>query len=175
VTESRHQDRVFFDTFMLILGGLVAFSVVIYVIARIIAANTQVAYLAENEAVRAQLAQRIEPVGRVALTGDEPPGAETAAPAVVAQAEPAETAMTGPQVYNSACVACHGSGAAGAPMMGDQDAWAPRIAKGMDVLNQHAIEGFQGETGFMPPKGGRTDLPDEAVIAGVEYMVEESR
>jgi cytochrome c5 len=175
VTESRHQDRVFFDTFMLILGGLVAFSVVIYVIARIIAANTQVAYLAENEAVRAQLAQRIEPVGRVALTGEEPSGPETAAPAVVAQAEPAETAMTGPQVYNSACVACHGSGAAGAPMLGDQDAWAPRIAKGMDVLNQHAIEGFQGETGFMPPKGGRTDLPDEAVIAGVEYMVEESR
>jgi cytochrome c len=83
--------------------------------------------------------------------------------------------MTGPQVYNSACVACHASGAAGAPVMGDQAAWAPRIDKGMEVLKQHAIEGFQGETGIMPPKGGRTDLSDEAVIAGVEYMVEQSR
>ncbi|HUO82038.1 MAG TPA: c-type cytochrome [Gammaproteobacteria bacterium] len=175
MTESRHEDRVFFDTFMLILGGLVAFSAVIYVIARIIAANTQVAYLAENEAVRAQLAQRIEPVGRVALAGEEPPGPEQSAPTVVAQAEPAEAAMTGPQVYNSACLACHASGAAGAPMMGDKAVWEPRLAKGMEVLVKHAIEGFQGETGFMPPKGGRTDLSDEEVTAAAEYMVEQSR
>ncbi len=64
---------------------------------------------------------------------------------------------------------------AGAPKFGDKAAWAPHIAKGMDVLHMHAIEGFTGTNGMMPPKGGRVDLPDEVVRAGVDYMVEHSR
>lgn len=175
MTESRHQDRVFFDTFMLILGALVAFSAVIYIIARIIAANTQVAYLAENEAVQAELAQRIEPIGRVALAGEEPPAPDERTAVAAVQAQPAETTLSGPQVYNSACIACHATGAAGAPTIGDQAAWGPRIAKGMEILHRHAIDGFQGETGYMPPKGGRTDLSDEEVISAVEYIVEQAR
>ncbi len=176
MTESRHQDRVFFDTFMLILGALVAFSAIVFVIARVIAANTQVVYLAENEAVQAELAQRIEPVGRVAITGEEPPAPDRPMPAVAAaQPQPAETVMSGPQVYNGACIACHATGAAGAPKIGDQGVWAPRIAKGMEILQQHAINGFQGESGYMPPKGGRTDLSDEEVVSAVEYMVGESQ
>lgn len=175
MTESRHEDRVFFDTFMLILGALVAFSAIIYIIARVIAANTQVAYLAENEAVQNQLAQRIEPIGRVALAGEEPPAPEGAAPAAVAQAQPAETTLSGPQVYNSACIACHATGAAGAPTTGDQAAWGPRIAKGMEILQGHAINGFQGDTGYMPPKGGRTDLSDDEVVSAVQYIVEQSQ
>ena len=54
-----------------------------------------------------------------------------------------------------ACMACHGAGVAGAPKIGDAAAWGPRIAKGADTLHKHAIEGFQGQAGFMPPKGGR--------------------
>ncbi|MGH8496049.1 MAG: c-type cytochrome [Gammaproteobacteria bacterium] len=176
MTESRHEDRVFFDTFMLILGALVAFSAIIYIIARVIGANTQVAYLAENEAVEAQLAQRIDPVGRVALTGEEPPSPDQAAPAAAAvQPQPAETVMSGPQVYNSACFACHATGAAGAPKIGDQAAWGPRIEQGMEILHQHAIEGYQGQSGYMPPKGGRTDLSDEEVSGAVDYMVEQAQ
>ncbi|CAN5186474.1 cytochrome c5 family protein [soil metagenome] len=175
MTESRHEDRVFFDTFMLVLGGLVAFSAVIFVIARVIAANTQVAYLAEDEAVRTQLAQRIEPIGRVALPGEEPPSPTGGAPAAAAQAQPAETTLSGPQVYNSACIACHATGAAGAPTVGDQEAWNARIAKGMETLQEHAINGFQGDAGYMPPKGGRTDLSDEEVVAAIEFMVGQSQ
>jgi cytochrome c5 len=59
--------------------------------------------------------------------------------------------------------------------MGDQGAWAARIAQGADTLHKHAIEGFQGSAGLMPAKGGRADLTDELVIQAVDYMVDASR
>ena len=79
-------------------------------------------------------------------------------------------AADGKAVYDKACFACHKMGIAGSPKFGDKALWAPRIAQGMDVLNEHALKGFKGKTGMMPPKGGRTDLSDEEVIAAVEYM-----
>ena len=59
----------------------------------------------------------------------------------------------------------------GAPLAGNKAAWEPRIAKGIPTLEKHSLEGFKGKTGFMPPKGGRTDLSDDAVKAAVKYMV----
>ena len=70
-----------------------------------------------------------------------------------------------------ACVACHGAGVAGAPKYGDKAAWGPRLAKGADTLHEHAIEGFQGQAGFMPPKGGRVDLSDKSIMNAVDYMM----
>ncbi len=81
----------------------------------------------------------------------------------------------GKEIYNTACVACHAMGVAGSPKFGDKDAWAPRIAKGMDTLFTHALQGFQGKTGVMPPKGGRMDLPDDRVKAAVAYMVSQAQ
>lgn len=81
----------------------------------------------------------------------------------------------GEATYKAACFACHGTGAAGAPKMGDKAAWKPRIAQGMAKLNEHAIKGFKGKTGFMPAKGGRADLSDAAVEASVQYMVDQSK
>jgi cytochrome c5 len=68
-------------------------------------------------------------------------------------------------------MACHGAGVAGAPKFGDAAAWGPRIAKGADTLHKHALEGFQGGAGFMPPKGGATDLSDKSIMNAVDYMV----
>jgi cytochrome c5 len=79
--------------------------------------------------------------------------------------------LSGPQVFNQACNACHGAGIGGAPKLGDKAAWAPRIAQGSGTLNKHALEGFQGQAGFMPPKGGWVNLSDGEIIAAVEYMV----
>ncbi len=76
--------------------------------------------------------------------------------------------------YQSACFACHDQGVAGAPKLGDKEAWAPRIEQGMDTLYKHSIEGFQGQVGYMPPRGGST-LDDDALKAVVDYMVEKAQ
>ncbi|MFZ2909301.1 MAG: c-type cytochrome, partial [Candidatus Desulfobacillus denitrificans] len=72
----------------------------------------------------------------------------------------------GKKVYDSACVACHASGVAGAPKFGDKAAWAPRLATGLDALTASAIKG----KGAMPPKGGNASIPDADIRAAVEYM-----
>jgi cytochrome c len=81
----------------------------------------------------------------------------------------------GQKVYQQTCFACHGTGAAGAPKFGDKAAWKARIAKGMATLDKHALHGFQGSAGVMPPKGGRMDLSDEDVKNAVAYMVHNSK
>ncbi len=60
-------------------------------------------------------------------------------------------------------------------MVGNAPAWEPRIAQGMDTLNDHAVNGFTGSTGFMPAKGARLDLSDGEIHSAVQYMVDESR
>ncbi len=81
----------------------------------------------------------------------------------------------GKKVYDGACFACHAAGVAGAPKLGDKAAWGPRIAQGNDTLYTHAIKGFQGKAGMMPPKGGNMSLPDDDVKAGVDYMVSKGK
>ena len=110
--------------------------------------------------------QRIKPVGElVKFDGVAPP---VAAAAVVAVATKAKT---GEEVYNGACVACHGAGIAGAPKTGDKALWAPRIAQGAATLYEHAIKGFKA----MPAKGGQVALSDDEVKAGVDYQVAKSK
>jgi cytochrome c5 len=77
---------------------------------------------------------------------------------------------SGKALYESACIACHGAGIAGAPKFGDKAAWAARIARGTNVLHEHALKGFQGKAGVMPPKGG-SSAPDADVKSAVDYMV----
>ena len=103
------------------------------------------------------------------LPADEPAKTE-AAGVKVAQAND-----KGKKVYDATCVACHAAGVAGAPKLGDKALWAPRIAQGIDTLYMHALKGFAGKTGVMPPKGGAVNLPDADVKAGVDYMVAQAK
>lgn len=102
--------------------------------------------------------------------------ATASAPAAVAAAAPAAAAAApavadiGKKAYDAACIACHGAGIAGAPKFGDKAAWTARLGQGANVLYEHAIKGFQGKAGFMPPKGGAS-IPDAEVKAAVDYMV----
>lgn len=82
----------------------------------------------------------------------------------------ADMIKLGNSVYGKGCVACHGSGAAGAPKL-DDPSWTARKAQGMDVLVEHALKGFQGSKGYMPAKGGFSALSDDEVKAAVAYMV----
>lgn len=103
------------------------------------------------------------------------PMAAPVQPAPAADAPVKDEMAVGEKVYNETCKTCHDAGIAGAPKLGDQDAWADRIAQGMDVLNKNSIEGFTGKTGVMAPKGGNASLTDEEVKAAVVYMVEQSQ
>jgi cytochrome c5 len=109
------------------------------------------------------------PADAAAPAAAAPAAAVAAAPAAAAPASAKLTVDAGKDIYNTTCVACHGAGIAGAPKFGDKAAWAPRIAQGDAVLNEHAIKGFQGKAGVMPPKGG-SSAPDEAIKAAVNYM-----
>ncbi len=160
--------------FSLVLGILIAIAIALFVMARMVGAATQVQHVKAEQMEVHAVDARTKPFAQVAVAG-----ADNSALAVTEESggAPAAAAQpkTGEEVYNAACVACHGAGIGGAPKFGDKAAWAPRVAKGPDVLHMHAIEGFQGTNGLMPPKGGRVDLPDEVIRLGVDYMVEHSR
>lgn len=164
-------DRKFFDTFMLVLGILILIAAGLYVLSRVISARTQEQHVLTDPAMKRAVVERIAPVAKVAIAGEDN---SALAPAQPAQAAPAAD-LGGEEVYNMACVACHGEGLAGAPKQGDKAAWSARIAKGNATLNEHAIKGFQGQAGVMPAKGGRTDLSDQSIINAVEYMVAGSK
>jgi len=104
------------------------------------------------------------PLAQVALqpTASAPAAAPAAASA-------AGNAGAGKALYTATCANCHGAGIAGAPKFGDKAAWAPRIAQGENVLYEHALKGFQGKSGMMPPKGG-SSAPDADVKSAVDYM-----
>lgn len=168
------RDQKFFDMYSLVIGLLAAFALAILVLAMKMSDLTQGVYTHETAEKQAAINDRIRPVGQVYLPGEEQQ-AEAPTVEVAEEPEPVATAMTGPQVYNAACLACHGSGAGGAPIVGDVAEWVPRIAQGMDVLNDHAINGFDGDAMTpMLPKGGRVDLSDQEIIDAVTYMVNES-
>lgn len=103
------------------------------------------------------------------ITGEEVAVSQAAEPAALSA-----QAQAGEAVYKGACFVCHDSGLAGAPKVGATADWANRAEQGMDLLVSHALQGYSGDTGFMPPKGGRMDLSDEAVTDAVHFMVESS-
>jgi len=96
--------------------------------------------------------------------------AATATAAVAAKAGGASMEK-GKKVYDTTCFACHKTGVAGAPIFGNKEAWAPRIATGIDSLYNSVLKG----KGAMPPKGGNTALADDDVKAAVDYMVSQSQ
>ncbi|MDH5447190.1 MAG: c-type cytochrome [Gammaproteobacteria bacterium] len=108
--------------------------------------------------VEAAINERIAPVGKV-RTGK------------IAAASAGAGKVDAKGTYQSACFACHGTGAAGAPKLGDKGAWKARIGQGKAKLYSNAVKGFKG----MPPKGGRSDLSDAVVKAVVDYMVSQSK
>lgn len=168
------RDQKFFDLYSLVIGILAAFALAIFVLAMKMSDLTQGVYTRDAVEYQAKVDERIRPLGQIYLPGEEH-AAEAPKLEAVVEPDPVVTAMTGPQVYNSACLACHGAGVAGAPILGDAPAWETRIAQGTGVLNDHAVNGYTGSAGVMPAKGGRVDLSDQEVIDAVTYMVGESR
>lgn len=166
-------DKHFFDTFLLVIGILVAIAFGLYFGARTISARTQEAEVLQDPLMQKAIEERLKPVGQVAISGEDNSALEikSAAPAPAVMT----TDLSGEEVYNMACVACHGAGIAGAPKFGDKSLWGPRIAQGVATLHEHALKGFTGKTGTMPMKGGRVDLTDQSIINGVDFMVSKAK
>ncbi len=117
-------------------------------------------------AAEEKLVERIKPVAKVCVQGEDC----AAAQATVAAAAPAGP-RSGEDIYNGKCMACHATGAAGAPKVGDVAAWAPRISQGLETLVSHAIKGLNA----MPPRGTCGACSDEEIGATVEYTVGKSQ
>jgi cytochrome c5 len=167
-------DRQFRDQFSLVIGILAGAVAGILFIA-IYTANrgTQADRILDEKEYQRRVAERIAPPARIAIAGQD-----NTALAIAPSTSAGQSATTlkmptsGTEVYEQVCVACHGQGVGGAPRAEDAVAWNARAAKGKSVLYKHAIEGFQGEAGVMPPKGGRTDISDELIEAAVDHMID---
>jgi cytochrome c5 len=130
-----------------------------------------VAYLADQAGASFK-APEPKAASAAASTAPAAAPAAAAAPAPAAAAPAAASSgggdlAKGKQVFSGTCVACHGTGVAGAPKAGDKAVWAPRIATGKDALYKAALHGLNA----MPPKGGNMSLSDADVKAAVDYMV----
>ncbi len=166
---SKH-DTHFFNNFSVVIGGLIVVALVIFALARAVAGHTQEPQVYSDPKYVASVEERTKPFARVAVAGADNSALKIEAPAqaaTVALAVPKD----GPALYEAVCKTCHATGLAGAPKFGDHAAWAPRVAQGKPTLYDHALKGFHGSAGVMPPKGGRTDLSDDLVKSGVDYLV----
>jgi cytochrome c5 len=94
------------------------------------------------------------------------PAAAATDKATAAKPDPAK----GKLVFEAHCAACHATGAAGAPKVGDKAAWAARVSQGYATLLDHALKGIRG----MPAKGGNADLPHADLANAVGYLVVEA-
>lgn len=152
---NQEEDRNVLNTLLIVVGVLTAFFIFSIVVARMVSASAEKA--TTDPMVESATIDRIKPFGEVNIGS---------APVAVAS-----SSADGKGTYSASCAACHASGAAGSPKLGDKAAWKARIAQGNSTLFDHAINGFKG----MPAKGGNASLTDDAVKAAVKYMVDGSK
>jgi cytochrome c5 len=163
------QDTHFFNTFSMVIGGLIAIALMIFALARTVAGRTEVPEVYADANYVASVDDRIKPFAREAVAGQDNSAMVIQAVATPGGATALPVPKDGPSLYEAVCKNCHGPGLIGAPKFGDHASWAPRIAKGKNaLLYEHALKGFNA----MPAKGSRTDLSDELIKAGVDYMVQ---
>ena len=108
------------------------------------------------------IAERLKPVGKVCVEGDD--CGTASASAAAGPKEPSD-------IYQGSCSACHGAGVLGAPKVGDAAAWNERLAKGIDTLTTNAISGINA----MPPRGTCASCSDDDIKATVQYMIDNSK
>lgn len=156
---SEAQDETFSPQNITVLGGLLLIAIIIGEV--VIGQHGNEEMVVEPVDTMEDMAMRLQPV----VSLDEMRSSMTVASAA------GDTADKSPdQLYQGACLACHSTGAAGAPKIGDAAAWTARLAKGLDALVTSAISGI----GAMPPRGG-SQFNDDQIRATVEYILSESK
>ena len=149
------QDQEFINNFSTVLAALVAIVIFILILSVGLSSKEDTMDMAMEKRTK----ERIAPISRVHV--GTAPAAVMTPPAAVAEAATPE------EIYQAACQSCHASGILESPLFGDNAAWEPRFAQGLEALYQSVING----KGNMPPKAGRTDLSDETIRLTVDYML----
>ncbi|MGA9853072.1 MAG: c-type cytochrome [Gammaproteobacteria bacterium] len=165
---ARRHDQHFYDSFLLVFGILVLFAICSYWIATEVADHSPGSYDRSGAVQEKLIDQRLAPIGEVQIAGSASSQAVSIAPAS-GGSTPAVT-QTGKQIWEGTCSACHQTGALGAPKIGNKAEWAPHLAKGLKMLEDHALHGFKQ----MPAHGGNSALTDAEVIKALEYMISQS-
>lgn len=154
-------DKTFFRTFMIVLGLLVAITVLAIIGANIITG------MSANDEMRPEQLSRVEARTQPVYAVNTDPNATQVAASGDEGGEP----MSGEEVFNNVCSACHTSGVAGAPKVSDTDAWEQRLSEqGKEMLYTRSIEGYKG----MPAKGGNPSLSEEEMHKAVDYILGEA-
>jgi cytochrome c5 len=134
-----------------VLAGLIApLLAIILIVALVLGIQKEHKPDTSSEAAQKATLARIQPFAQLAALDASVPKVE----------------KSGKDVYDATCVACHGSGALGAPRFENKADWGARISQGYDLLVKHAIEGIR----LMPPRGGAAALTDTEVARAVAYM-----
>jgi len=147
---------------VLIISAIITFSTVIML--------KKTAELVEKRSVSkfTTIEERLMPFGRAAIVDNIE---KLSVNEEEIQLDNITASYSGKEVYDMACTACHTGGIAGSPRLDDAQNWEPRIQQGLNILRKHAIEGYIGKAGYMPPKGGRLDLSDEDINNAIDYML----
>ena len=171
-------DSVFLKHFSQIIAGLSVFTLLLIVYAMYVHHHfyndPERGIGAERNAAMTQAADaRIAPVGAV-FAGETGRAAQLAAEKAAAEAAAKLVAydgtLDGAVIYGKLCGSCHTNGVGGAPQL-TKALWAPRLAQGEATLIKHAIEGYKGEAGVMPARGGNASLNDAQMEASVKWMI----
>ena len=157
------EDRQFMTQFLAVLASLIAFAIIILVIANMLHGKDT---RASDVRVQKHVAERIKPAGQV-YVGEVPAGAGAPAAGSAEIVTASVTDMSGEEVYNQVCAACHAAGVLNAPVPGDAAVWEARLANGKEALYANSINGINA----MPAKGGRPDVSDADIREAVDYML----
>lgn len=147
-------DKSVVTTSVALLSGLALLATVLFMVAALMGVVNSVA---PDDGLRKQasVAERIKPVARVSF--------EQPKPAIAVK-------LSGQEVYNKVCAACHAVGVLNAPKVGAKDQWDPRVAQGLDTLVTHAVTGIRA----MPAKGGNPALTEANIRESIVYMLGET-
>jgi cytochrome c5 len=166
---NNNEDEIFVRNFSLVLAGLVIIGLIAFVLANVV--TEKFAGASGDSAI---IAERISPVGapntsEAAIVFETSKKADAGSPNT--PKESTAEVEGGKVVYEKVCTVCHAQGIAGAPKFADTSAWSGRLAKGKQALYANAINGYMGDAGYMPAKGGDMKLHDDSVRAAVDYML----
>ena len=163
--EHKVTDAEFYKVFAIVSVIIIGLAIFIAILSNVFAGYASSASENYKVEIQSDTNQRIAPSGKINLASNPSIKQE------VMVASVSETKiLTAKEVYNTVCMSCHTSGAAGAPVIGNNSQWSDRLAKGKDALYASAINGI----GIMPAKGGVSSLSDNEIKSAVDYILSES-